>query len=89
MPSWRDLERFLLHDGWEFRSQNSGRDKCYTRILSNGEILWTRVSKSSGQIGKGLFSAILKNQLKVSQDYFNRVLSNKKNATDKVQDRRS
>ena len=88
MPSWSDLERFCRHDGWEYRPQNSGRDKCYTKILSNGEILWTRVSKSSGEIGKGLFAAILKNQLKVSLEYFNRVLSNKKYASDKIDQRR-
>ena len=88
MPSWSDLERFCLHDGWEYRPKNSGRDKCYTKILSNGEILWTRVSKSSGEIGKGLFAAILKNQLKASPEYFNRVLSDKKHSSEKSEERR-
>jgi len=81
MPSWKDLERFLKNDGWEHRPNNSGRDKTYTKMLSSGEILWTRVSKGSGEIGKGLFAAILKHQLKASPEYFNRVLSNSKNAS--------
>jgi len=88
MPSWNDLERFCLHDGWEYRSQNSKRDRCYTKILSNGEVLWTRVSKSSGEIGKGLFAAILKNQLMVSPEYFNLVLSNKKHASNNAEQRK-
>jgi len=88
MPSWRDLERFCRHDGWEHLPQNSGRDMSYTKMLSDGEILWTRVSKSTGEIGKGLFSAILKNQLKVSAEYFNRVLSDKKHASNDARERR-
>jgi hypothetical protein len=81
MPSWKELERFLKHDGWEYRPKNSGRDKTYTKMLPSGEILWSRVSKGSGQIGKGLFAAILKHQLKASPEYFNQVLANKKNAS--------
>jgi len=88
MPTWRELERFCRHEGWEYRPQNSGCDMCYTKVLRNGEVLWTRVSKSSGEIGKGLFAAILKNQLKVSLQYFNRVLSDKKHASDNAEQRR-
>ena len=88
MPSWSDLERFCRHDGWEHRPQNSGRDKSYTKMLSNGEILWTRISKSSEEIGKGLFASILKNQLKASPEYFNRVLSNKKHASNNADQRK-
>ena len=88
MPSWSDLERFCRHDGWEYRLQNSGRDKSYTKMLSNGEILWTRISKSSGGIGRGLFAAILKNQLKASKEYFNRVLSDKKHASNDLDQRK-
>ncbi|MDR0308494.1 MAG: type II toxin-antitoxin system HicA family toxin [Coriobacteriales bacterium] len=87
MPSWKDLERFLLHDGWQYRPNNSGRDKSYTRMLDNGEVLWTRVSRSSGEIGKGLFAAILKQQLQVSRDYFNRVLADNKNSSNRKSDR--
>jgi hypothetical protein len=87
MPSWKDLERFLQHDGWEYRPNNSGRDKVYTKLLSNGEILWARVSKGSGEIGKGLFAAILKHQIKASPEYFNKVLSSKKHATRNLRER--
>lgn len=70
MPSWRDLENFLKRDGWELVRQ-TGRDKIYQKMLPNGEILRSAVSKSSGQIGKGLFNRILKHQLRVDKEYFN------------------
>jgi hypothetical protein len=78
MPSWKDYERFLKHDGWIYRPQNSGSDKVYVKILDTGEILWTRVSKGSGEIGKGLFAAILKHQAKVSKEYFSKAFGNQK-----------
>jgi hypothetical protein len=87
MPTWKDLERFLKHDRWEYRPGNSGNDRTYIKKLSNGERLWTRVSKSSAEIGSGLFAAILKHQLKASKDYFNKVLSNKRSSTDNPADR--
>ncbi|GIO38947.1 hypothetical protein J41TS12_38080 [Paenibacillus antibioticophila] len=70
MPSWSDLESFLKRDGWTLVRQN-GRDKIYEKTLPNGEILRTAVSKSTGEIGKGLFSRILKQQLRIDKDYFN------------------
>jgi hypothetical protein len=88
MPSWKDYERFLEHDGWIYRPNNSGKDKSYTKILKTGDILWTRVLKSSSEIGKGLFGAILKNQAQVSREYFNKVLANRKNSSDDPVDRR-
>ena len=89
MPSWKDLERFLKHDGWEYRAKNSGTDMSYTKMLEDGEILWTRVPKSSGDIGGGLFAAILKHQLRASKNYFNRVLSSKKHQSDDLSERLS
>ena len=87
MPSWKELERFLRHDGWEYRPQNSSRDRVFTKMLSTGEILWTRVSRGTGEIGSGLFSAILKNQLKASPEYFNRVQANKKHSSEDIESR--
>jgi hypothetical protein len=88
MPLWKDLERFLLHDGWEHRPQNSGSDKSYTKILKTGDILWARVSKSSVEIGRGLFAAILKNQVQTSREYFNKVRANKKHSSDDPSERK-
>lgn len=70
MPSWRDLERFLKRDGWKMIRQN-GRDKIYEKTLPNGEVLRTAVSKGTGEIGKGLFDRILKQQLRIDKAYFN------------------
>ena len=39
MPSWKDYERFLQHDGWEYISKNSGTDKFYIKIFSGGRIV--------------------------------------------------
>lgn len=69
MPNWRDLEKYLKRNGWEF--VRDGDDRIYEKTLPNGEILITRVSKSSSEIGKGLFSRILKQQLRISKEEFN------------------
>lgn len=82
MPSWKDFERFLLHDGWDYIPQNSGTDKYYKKIFSDGDIRRTKVSKSSKEIGKYLFVEILKNQVCASKSYFAKVLSSKKNRSD-------
>lgn len=71
MPSWSDLERFLKHDGWTLVRQN-GTDKIYEKILDNGEILRSRVSKGTGEISKDLFARILKQQLRCDKEYFNK-----------------
>ncbi len=72
MPSWKDLESFLKREGYELVRQ-TGRDKIYEKTLPNGEILRCRVSKGTGEIGKGLFNRILKQQLKCDKSYFNKV----------------
>lgn len=77
MASWKDLRRFLLNDGYVFVRHGS-RDDIYEKVLPNGDILRVRVSKSSGEIKKGQFSKILKQQLGVDKEYFNERL-NKKN----------
>ena len=71
MPSWRDLENFLKNDGWTL-VRETGRDKIFEKILPNGDILRSAVSKGTGEIGKGLFARILKQQLKCDKAYFNK-----------------
>ena len=87
MPSWKDLSRFLAHDSWEYMKKNSGTDRAYTKTLSNGDILFTRVSKSSKEIGPGLFAEILK-QLACSKEYFSHVLSSKRYSSDDPAERK-
>ena len=70
MPSWSDLENYLKQNGWELVRQN-GRDKIYEKIMPNGVSRRTAVSKSSSEIGKGLFSRILKQQLGINKQDFN------------------
>ncbi|KUO76232.1 MAG: hypothetical protein APF77_24050 [Clostridia bacterium BRH_c25] len=72
MPSWRDLESFLKRDGWTL-IRETGRDKIYEKALPDGDILRSAVSKSSAEIGKGLFARILKQQLKCDKEYFNKL----------------
>lgn len=75
MASWKDLRRFLENDGWVLKRH--GRDDIYEKVLSDGRILRTRVSKGTGEIGKGLFARILKQQLEVDKEYFNEYLTKK------------
>jgi len=88
MPGWKDYERFLKHDGWEYLPQNSGTDKAYRKILSDGSVLRTRVSKSSKEIGQGLFASILKNQALASKTYYSKVLANASASSDDPEKRK-
>jgi len=76
MPKWKDLRRYLENDDYVLLRHGS-RDDIYEKVLDSGDVLRVRVSKSSGEIGKGLFSRILKQQLHVSKAYFNERLTKK------------
>jgi len=76
MASWKDLRRFLENDGYVFIRHGS-RDDIYEKVQADGSISRVRVSKGTGEIGKGLFSRILKQQLGVSKEYFNDRLKRK------------
>ncbi len=69
MPSWSDLERYLLSNGFVL-VRASGRDKIYERVEPDGTIRRTAVSKGTGEIGKGLFRRILKQQLGIDRQTF-------------------
>jgi hypothetical protein len=43
----------------------------YEKQLPHGDILRTKVSMGTGEIGPDLFSRILKKQLQVDKKYFN------------------
>ena len=51
--------------------RQNGRDKIFEKTLPSGEVLRTAVSKGTGEIGKGLFNRILKQQLHVDKEFFN------------------
>ena len=69
MPSWRDLSRFCKQDGWEL--YKSTDHDFYRKRYADGTWRHTKVSRGSGEIGRGLWRAILSNQLKVTIEYFN------------------
>ena len=70
MPSWSDLEHYLKRNEWKLVRQ-SVKDKIYEKTMPDGVIRRTAVSKSSSEIGKGLFSRILKQQLGIDKQEFN------------------
>ena len=70
MPSWSDLENYLKRNEWKLVRQN-GRDKIFEKTMPDGVIRRTAVSKSSSEIGKGLFNRILKQQLGIDKQEFN------------------
>lgn len=76
MPSWKDLEKFLKNDGWEYQKSISHTDRWYIKKIDGIERR-TRVSKGSSEIGPSLFNHILKNQVFASKTYFNKVKNKK------------
>ncbi|MBR0151019.1 MAG: hypothetical protein IJP89_06635 [Synergistaceae bacterium] len=67
MPRWKDLRRFLDRNGQFVRH---GGDHDVYRY--NGKIV--RVSRSSGEIESRKWRDILKHQLHITQEDFNRGL---------------
>ena len=69
MPTFKELKRFCDNDGWELYKQTD--HYYYRKILENGDILRTKVSMGTGEINGHLWKRILKQQLQVTQEYFN------------------
>ena len=71
MPTWRELERSCRRNGW--RELPGKRDHIYfEKQLPDGTVLRTKVSRGSGEIPKRLWQQILKKQLKITMEEFNR-----------------
>ena len=70
MPSWRDLKTFCDRDGWTLYKDTD--HYYYSKLDDHNEIKFTKVSKGTGEISKGLFNKILKKQLQVTKEYFNK-----------------
>ena len=72
MPKWKELKRFCDNDHWELYKTTD--HYYYRKETDNGEILYTKVSKGSGEIHPGLWRRIRNQQLKVTQEYFNSMI---------------
>lgn len=71
MPSWRDIERFCRRDGWE-EIKKKGHHIYFRKVMDDGTIKRTRVSRGTGEVRGHLWKEILKKQLQVDQEYFNK-----------------
>ena len=69
MPKWKELKRFCDKDDWELYRDTD--HYYYQKIMSDGTVKRTKVSKGSGEIHAYMWKEILKKQLQVSQEYFN------------------
>ncbi len=72
MPSWRELKRFCERDGWELFKDTD--HYFYRKMMPDGSIKRTKVSKGTGEIPKRLWKDILKRQLQVEEAYFNKMI---------------
>ncbi|HDR4440938.1 hypothetical protein BK720_06745 [Bacillus thuringiensis serovar brasilensis] len=69
MPTFKELKRFCEKDGWECYKDTD--HYFYRKIMPDGTIKRTKVSKGTGEIKHHLWRKILKQQLQVSLEYFN------------------
>ena len=72
MPSWKELKRFCENDDWDL--YKSTDHDFYRKIMPDGTIKRTKVSRGTGEIKGNLWETILKKQLQVSKEYFNNKL---------------
>jgi len=69
MSTWKELKRFCDSDGWELYRDSD--HYFYRKIDENGNILYTKISKGTGEIHTNLLKQIFKKQLCVTKEYFN------------------
>ncbi len=72
MPSWRELKRFCERDGWELYKDTD--HYFYRKIMVDGNLKRTKISKGTGEIPLRLWQDILKKQLQVDETYFNKII---------------
>lgn len=72
MPDWKELKRFCDRDGWELYKNTD--HYYYRKTDSDGNLMRTKVSRGSGEIPKRLWQEILKKQLMVTEEYFNKMI---------------
>lgn len=69
MPSWKELKRFCENDDWVLYKKTD--HDYYRKLMPDGTLKRTKVSRDSGQIKAHLWENILRKQLKVTKEYFN------------------
>lgn len=73
-PTWGEIERFCRIDGW--RESRCTDHVFFEKVLADGTVLRTHRSFASDKtMSPGRFQAILRNQLRVSEDDFWRALA--------------
>lgn len=72
MPRWKDLKKYLDNSGW-VKYKSSDHD-YYKKINNDGSYQFCKVSRGSKEISKSLFQHILKHELKISKEDFNKGL---------------
>lgn len=78
-PDWDEIREFLRYDGWR-EDRSTGHD-FFEKVLADGEILITHVSRSGPKtLSPGRFKAILTDQLRVNEAEFWEVLRTKRPA---------
>lgn len=77
MPSWRDIKNFCEHDDWELYKETD--HVFYRKFMPDGTMKRTKVSKHwSDEVKGNLWHDILKKQLMVDLEYFNRKKAGRK-----------
>jgi hypothetical protein len=72
-PTWGETEEFCRKDGWRELRQSGHR--FFQKILADGSVLETHTSFSSTKtMSPGRFRAILRDQLRVTEEQFWQVL---------------
>ncbi|MBR0258473.1 MAG: type II toxin-antitoxin system HicA family toxin [Synergistaceae bacterium] len=72
MPRWSELKRYLDRNGWEL--YRTGDHYYYRKRLADGSYIRTYCSHGSGEIPGKLWKRILKSELHITQEDFNRGL---------------
>ena len=70
MPTWKELRKFLSNTGWEL--YRIGDHYYYRKTIEDGTMIRIRCSMGSGEIGANLWRWILKHELGITQEYFNK-----------------
>lgn len=70
MASWSELRRYLHKNGWELFKRTD--HDHYRKVLPNGDVLQTRVSRGRGEIPSLLWKRIMSQQLHITQEEFSR-----------------
>ena len=70
----KDVRRFCVVDGWRRKAdaprRRVARHEVWEKTLADGVTLRTLISRGRGSYAKGVFAAILKRQLQVTEQEF-------------------